>query len=110
MFIYVSIYECVYVFVYPLKSFQIISSQINISIQVWHAPACKERYNACEWTILFADALGVKHSSPDPTKGVSVGTHDRDLPMEEIILENDDDSTKEKKKQLTKTREEKVRR
>ena len=34
------------------------------SLQIWHAPATRERYNACEWTILFADALGVKHSSP----------------------------------------------
>ena len=37
-----------------------------------------------------------------------MGTHDRDLPSEEVILDTDDDATKETKKQLTKTREEKV--
>ena len=37
-----------------------------------------------------------------------MGTHDRDLPSEEVILDTDDEATKETKKQLTKTREEKV--
>ena len=37
-----------------------------------------------------------------------MGTHDRDLPIEEIILDTDDETIKETKIQLTKTREEKV--
>jgi hypothetical protein len=35
--------------------------------KVWHAPTYTEKtYNACEWCIIFADALGIKHSSPAP--------------------------------------------
>ena len=37
-----------------------------------------------------------------------MGTHDRDMPIEETILNTDDETIKETKKQLTKTREEKV--
>ena len=37
-----------------------------------------------------------------------MGTHDRDLPLEEIILDTDDEATQESKKKLTKTREEKA--
>ena len=38
-----------------------------------------------------------------------MGTHDRDLPIEEVILDTDDDTIKESKKLFTKTRQEKVR-
>lgn len=90
------------------KAIAVLADTPDCCNQVWHAPTVTEKYNACEWTVLFADALGVKHSSPAP--GVcAIGTHDRDLPEDERVTEEDDPATQEEKKKNTAEREDKAR-
>jgi hypothetical protein len=77
---------------------------------VWHAPTyTKEKYNACEWCIIFADALGIKHSSPAPGTGVGpLARHGDDVPEDERPMPEDSAETKKAKEAKAAERKEKI--